>query len=583
MALIGNLTIGTRLNSKGLKKGADESKSILQSIGKQVSVLNTALAGIGAAVGIGFLVKGFTELTKSQIDSVSATTRLADRIGTTTEALSGLQYVARQALGTSDIEGFGDALSDMQEKIGDVTLEEGGAKDIMAQLGLDAESMKNADAVTNFKAISDAISGVESKAEKLHIADTLFGGEGQKMLPLLEMGSEKIEEMQSQAKAMGLTFDEFSGGQVVTAQKAIASLTERFTGLSNQIVVQLAPYITGLIEQMQQFSGTGVSATEAVSTGIGWLASGLGLVSDIVDVVMDAFQAFRSGVTRIIAGITSGIAGLIRGVEYLSNALSGAESNYGEYAQAIADDLHQLADEQWDDALNSFAKAPPSEGISQFFANVQKSSEEARKSLAQMPATMQSVADTTLSLSKSISDLESSLKDQIATFGMSSSEAEIYKLSLAGATEEQLASIRAMTDQLAAREKLKSLQDEAKSIIEASKTPLEQYQAQIEKLNTLRDQGLLNTDQYDRAVKKAGEGLGNTDTAQPPKFAALAELGSQEARDTILRTRFGNESDNSKEDIKVAKQSLDQLKQLPGLLTTIASKITSKPEQIFSF
>jgi hypothetical protein len=567
MAVIGTLLLNMKARAEGLQKGAKAARKTLGSIVDSVTSTQAALAGLGSAIGTGVAVSAFTEMAKAQAENIAYTTRLADRIGTTTEELSGLQYAAKHALGTDDIEAFGDALSDMQEKIGDVTLEEGGAKDILAMAGLDAEAMAKQDAVENFKQIADAIAGMQSKAEKLHVLDTMFGGEGQKMLPLLEQGSAGIEEMQARAKELGLTFNELQGGQVLAAQQAIGDLTARFEGLAAQVALQVAPFITALLDKLESFGPIGVTASEVVATGIGWVATGLGIVADVIDVVMDAFSFLKSGATKILAWIADAIWGLAKALEYVINLIPGMEVSFTETLDAVRNDLHKLAGEQFDEAMSDFMAAPPSEAIESFFNDIQKSSEAAANSIGKVTSSMEGTTAATMRLGQKIAELEKSLRDQLETFGMSSTEAEIYRLELEGATYEQLKNARAIAAQLKEREELQKLEDKAKEIFEQTRTPFEQVKEEVAELMKLRDMGLLDDDTFNRALMQAKEKLG--ETPEIPA-AGVAELGSAEARSTILRNQFGG-SDPWTEQLKTGRDSLKEQREQTRLLRQMAS------------
>ena len=577
MAIIGNLSIGMRMGTAALAKDTKQARGLLGGITDSVMSMKGALVGAGAAIGVGVLVAKFGEMASAQAENVAQTTRLAQRIGTTTEALGGLQYAAKTALGLEDVESFGDALSDMREKIGDVTTEAGGAAEVLKMLDLDADQLAGQDAAENFKQIADKISGLQSQADKLHIADTLFGGMGQQMLPLLDQGSAGIEAMQAKAKELGLTFNEFEAGSVVKAQAAVGELTARFEGLANQVVIQVAPFVSGLIDKISEFGSAGFSASQIVSTGLEWTGKSLGVVADVLDVVHDGFGFVMAAAQKWFAIGLSGWSYIGKAIQDVLNLLPGVEVQFADTISAMADEMHKLAGEQFDQAMKDFTAAPPSEGITSFFDDIQDSSLEAANSIVQTTKAIDGTAAATLRLSQGIEDLQKSLKEQIDTFGMSSVEADIFKLKMQGAADEQLANVRALADQLKAKEKLKELEDKAKDVIESTRTPLEEFEAKLSELQTLRTNGLLDSDQFQRAVDAAKGDIGDFS----PKFASVAELGSQEARSSILRHQFGGLDDPQKEAAKTAKAQLEQAKLLPPLLKTIASKLGV--EEVFDF
>jgi hypothetical protein len=102
----------------------------------------------------------------------------------------------------------------------------------------------------------------------------------------------------------------------------------------------------------------------------------------------------------------------------------------------------------------------------------------------------------------------------------------LQKLFAAGkVTAEQFAAIRDTAKQTLADK----LGEQAKSITDSVKTPLEDYQAELEKLNTLLDQGLITQQTFDRATLKAKNTLAS---AQDVQTAApqIIRSGSAEAQ-----------------------------------------------------
>ncbi|PQO33157.1 hypothetical protein C5Y96_09870 [Blastopirellula marina] len=581
MAVIGNISIGFRANAKGLKKGADQARGILNKLGGGIMKVSGMIAGLGAAVGVAAAAAKFTQMAVAQAENIKYSTRLAKQIGTTTKALTGLQYAAKKALGTDDIEGFGDALSDMQEKIGDVTLEEGGAKDILEQLGLDADTMASQDAEENFLQIADAISGMQNQAEKLHVADTLFGGEGQKMLPLLEKGRKGIEEMQAEAEKMGLTFTEMEAHQVVKVQQAIGHLQDQFQGLANQMVIQVAPYVSALIDEFERMGLTGVDSTQAISQGLGFAADGIGIVGDSIDFVMDGFKFLQSGLTKYVAWVVNMYDYLARYIDTLMGELYrntgvGMETNISAYTSAIAEDLHKLSADQWDGAMKSFTDKTPSERIDNFFDRMQKGAEKARNAITEFPPAINKATGATMKLGKAVKDLESSLQEQIATFGMSGTEVDIWRLKQQGATEQQLASARKLADQLKSLDEHKTLQEDAKALIDTLKTPEELYQDRIAKLtkmlntNDANGNTLISFEQFTKAAKMARDEIFGEQNNEK-RFASLSEFGSVEARNDIVRHMFGGGNDPE----KTQRDQLAEQKKSAQSLARIEKKLSA--------
>jgi TP901 family phage tail tape measure protein len=184
-------------------------------------------------------------------------------------------------------------------------------------------------------------------------------------------------------------------------------------------------------------------------------------------------------------------------------------------------------------------------------------------------------------LKDEVGDFEKELKLSIATWGMTSRQVDLYKLSLAGASAEQLRSaqysdfvLTALERERVAKEELvtatkkyqdeqtdmmQARKDEAASLFESTRTETEKYAAEMEKLQGLLATGDITKDTFNRA--KAGmdkDMMGSQDRG--PRFAGAMEMGSSEAISAINQFRAGSGGDNSIKD--VAKESKAQTKLL---------------------
>lgn len=741
MATIGLINLLMRANSApftkdikkasdsigGMKKEAASAESSFGSFSAGLKGMGAALAGVGAALGAAAIAASLKSFVQESMSSVVATARLSDRLGVATEDLIGLQHAASQSLGADQVEAFTDALSDMQEKIGDVTLEEGGAKDILKILGLDAAKLKTQDAVTNFKQIADAISKVKSKAEKLHIADTLFGGQGQKLLPLLEQGSAGIERFAAEAQNLGLNFSRVDAAKVEQANAAMGRLGAVIQGTGQQLAIGLAPYIEAAANALTNMGAQGIDVAGYVDSAMGMMSSSIGVVADVIHTVGLGWEALEAVAATAVSSMMSGVASLGdgvqtvtkvvtdfdlswqllgatgatvgegflmvlatlgdglevvinyvpylkevvaslgigwtamggaaaqafattlstlatvgEGVEWLLNQIPGVEVSFGTALQDMAkqaqefadtsfaevndalnkpidtsgvDDFFQglrdtadnasqfsedswnefnssleatpnnqaiegffneveagaagaaeYADTKWAEFNDSLMAAPPSEGINNFFDEIKSGAAEAAQEIADSKKPIDELGDSFTAAAMKVGELEAKLKEQLATYGKSSAEVEIYKLKQLGASDEQLAAAKKLSDQL-----------KAKSVIESNMTPIEKYKKEIGELRELLSSGAIDKATFDRASQKLGKDSGMSEL----KFAAATELGSNEARSAILRHQGIGSRDPNLGVEKNTNVIASESKKQTSILNQVAKQLAAN--EAFSF
>ncbi|MGF6958006.1 hypothetical protein [Paraburkholderia youngii] len=254
-----------------MQKAQTEIKSGLDSIAKSSEI--TALkAGYDFASGF---ARGFAEKIKAAIDNADALGKLSERIGTTTEALSALQYAGKFAdVSTEDLtgafKGLNKALLDARDPLSD------SAAAIKA-LGLNVDTLRNEDPAKAFEDIAEAMSQYKDGAEKAAVATQLFGKEGQKLIPLLNGGRDGLIAARQEAESLGLIV---SG----STAKAMADLNDDLTRLQNAsegafaiIAQQLTPAIDTLVR----------SITQAHQEGDVWHQVLISIGTTISDLILD--------------------------------------------------------------------------------------------------------------------------------------------------------------------------------------------------------------------------------------------------------------------------------------------------------
>ena len=178
-----------------------------------------------------------------------------------------------------------------------------------------------------------------------------------------------------------------------------------------------------------------------------------------------------------------------------------------------------------------------SSGSEDFIRAQFKEAEAAKQAIRNQEELKNAVAGTTSKLADQVQELE------LQAMGWSSDDIEIFRLQLQGASADVIANASALAqrkrelidtkkaqDDLAASQQ--KMKNDAQSIFDATRTPMERYEAQIDKLSTLLNAGELDWDTYGRAVRKAREELeggagGARLGAELGRFAFAGTVGSK--------------------------------------------------------
>lgn len=559
MASAGTIRIGTSINTRGLDKGASVIRSRLKGLQSSVLSASGAMTGLLGVFGISLGTTVFVRSINSAMGDLDRMAKSSAKLGISANEFRALGLAAE--LTGTDFNNLEKGLQKLVVRLGDMQAGGGQAVKGIEQLGLAAGDFTG-DTMTDFKLVADSIRELESPAEKASAAFRFFGKSGVELLTVLEEGSDGIDRMVEEAERLGGSFNDVEFNQLQMANDAVAKMNFAFESIIQKLAIELSPIITALVDQFTDWATSSLDTTSIITDAVSWIADAIGVVADVVHTVKLGFMALQIGVTTVVTGIVGTINLVGKALEGIINLLPGVEVSFTNTTQAMRDDLGKLLDEQIDDLHSAFLEEPPSTGIRQGFENIRAQAAAAAEAIKQAGQSIgDGFSEGAIKATQAAADLIEKLEDSIATFGMSSNEAHLWKLAQAGASEAVLEQARALQSQLDQMTELQKQRDQmlsrADSITSAVQTPLEKFQLEIEELQELFSEGLISEETFARAIEKARDGLGKEDVfgEQELKLSSAAVLGSSEARDAIIRHQFRLPSQETKEEQELKRQT----------------------------
>ena len=340
---IGQLAGILSINSKRWTKGLAGAKTSLVGFGKsvggtiaKVGALGGALLTVGAGAGLAVLVK-------NSMASIDATSKLADALGTTTEKLTGLGHAA--SIAGAGPEKLAKGMNFLAKAIGE-TVSGISTEGIVAfeAAGISLKDLENLDTADVFLKVAESVSKIESPLERAAISARLFGRGGKDLANTLLLGEQGIRDLMAEADALGITFDRAMGAKVEEANDAMTRLAAVFKGISQQIAIQLAPFITELASRFTKFAKEGGGVGTIVTNAFKFISLGIAKTLDFVSFFQAAFKLAQAVVTRAIGGMVKAIQKVGEGMVWLIN-LVGGNLEMPEFFGMFADDLLRTADE----------------------------------------------------------------------------------------------------------------------------------------------------------------------------------------------------------------------------------------------
>jgi len=276
-----------------LVRGLARASKRLQAFGASVRAMGLKIAAAGTAMLAPLLgaAKVFAS-TGDQLDKMRA------RTGFSAEALSELGFAAEQ--GGASIDQLDRSLAAMARF--SVMVERGlkTSTDLLDMLGVSVEQFKRAKPEERFKLLAEAISQVKDPSLRAGIALNVFGRSGRELLPMLEGGRASIEELQEEARRLGITMTD----EDATSAAALTDALNRLKRQLKAIVVQIGAALAPVLTELQQ------NIAPIITSVINWVKENRTL---IVTVFKIAAAVVAAGVALIILGTLISSAGAVIG------------------------------------------------------------------------------------------------------------------------------------------------------------------------------------------------------------------------------------------------------------------------------
>jgi methyl-accepting chemotaxis protein len=280
-AMVGALRVTLGLNSAAFSKGIDKANKKSETFGKKIAKSMKMIAGVSAAAAgaISLAVQGVLQ----DADKMAKASR---KIGVPIDELTELRHAAE--LSGVSFGGLENGLKRLSANMHDASKGIGEGAKAFDELGISVTnsdgSLKSAKDV--MLELSERFEKMPDGAQKTALAMRVMGKSGADMIPLLNGGSQALEDMAAEALKLGLVFDEQTGRQAEAFNDNITRLQRSFTGLANKLTAQILPSLLALSQRMID----GISNSEGLSTMTDALAAGFNGLIRVINVVIDNFS-----------------------------------------------------------------------------------------------------------------------------------------------------------------------------------------------------------------------------------------------------------------------------------------------------
>lgn len=497
---------------------------------------NKALGMVGVGVSFAAVTYGLASAAKKAIEFGDEMGKAAAKTGIAAPEFSELAYAAKQ----NDIEltALGAALKKFQVNISEAG---SGSKAQLATfraLGIEFDDLRKLSPDKQFELVAEQISRLKDPADRTRAAVELFGKAGADLLPMFEDGASGIRKLREEAKELGATLTDEQVKKLQEADDAIKRLTQTWDGLARTLTAKVAPSLTLVLEAMTNALS---DEPKVITFGQAWEA---------------AAEAFRkNGIgttwTDILAEIKAG--------EEIANKLTskGPQQRYSrgglpapkgfedeEAAKKAADAARKAAEEAERDRLKALEQQ----------ADAYKSILEAGVGVMNE---MQSPAEQ---ITARFEEQKFALEKLAETYPAFAAQAEEALARAAVAADEELEALKRNDEAYKAH---LALMAEGQVVYEQTRTEIELWAAEMERLTELFTEGAISQDTFDRAIKKANEDLAKND-----EITIFWEEASRNIQGLIADGLTNGFDDGAKGALRAFAQMIQQM-----MAQAIAAKI----------
>lgn len=278
-------------------RSADNLGNQIEEAGEKTQKINLAGILTGINQGLELVGKG-AQFVKNSYDAlIGDTVALADDLmtqssvtGLSTDALQEYAYMAE--LVDTDVSTITGSLTKLTRNMDSATKGTGAAYEAFQKLGVDIYNTDGTlrDANEVFDEAIGKLGEVENQTERDALAMDLFGKSGQELNPIIDAGSDALEEFRQQAHETGYVLDGETLESLGNIDDSIQLLKNTMDTAKNQVATALMPIVAKITEAFVKWASSvdWVKVGETIGTVLEKIGKAIGVLIDIISKIVTA-------------------------------------------------------------------------------------------------------------------------------------------------------------------------------------------------------------------------------------------------------------------------------------------------------
>lgn len=309
-------------------KTREAFESVKESTGSltdKLDIMRVAFAAtaVASAVAVAAMVKG-------SINAADEMSKAAQKVGTTTEMLSGLKYAAE--LSDVSFETLQKSLGKLSNNAFIAATQGGAAATAFTTLGV---SVKGADGHLKdsgslLSELADKFAAMPNSTEKTALAMHVFGKAGMEMIPMLNGGSEGLAKIQDALQKMGGVISTETGLRAEEFNDTLNAIKKSSESFANQAMSDLIPVLGVIAKSFEEASKDGTK---------------LSVVSEEITNLVKLFAIAGANAAFVFKGLGTVLVGLKdEAIEVFTGDWIHGKSNFTAIAKQIKKDLDEASE-----------------------------------------------------------------------------------------------------------------------------------------------------------------------------------------------------------------------------------------------
>ena len=271
--------VGVRITATAddLTAGTEKAKEGIEGIANSAAELKETLTTVAEAMGAMWAIDKLEEFVEKMAELGEQVEHTAAMTGLSVEQVQDFQYAVEATGGTTQNANL--ALVQLERHIAEAAQGVGQATDAFTRLGVSQKELQSGDVTAIMKTMADTMHNTADGANKVEAMYRAVGRSGAQLIPIFDLGSKAVDEMNKKFAETGAQMSEGMAQQLTLMAQQMYLAESASTGVSVAMSGQLLPSINAVLAGWTRYQ-EGISRAINSTTGLGEVVHFLGAVLD---------------------------------------------------------------------------------------------------------------------------------------------------------------------------------------------------------------------------------------------------------------------------------------------------------------